>query len=120
MRLIDADALKNVEVPINRCFEPAGVRYYPPTWMQAFEVIDKAPTVDAVPVVRCRECIFRTKLTAECTQNGGVWPDDGFCSDGKRREDGLYESLKRGLEEAIAYERGEINCRTERREDGDV
>lgn len=31
--------------------------------------------------------------------------------------DSLYESLKRGLEEAIAYERGEVECRTESRED---
>lgn len=36
----------------------------------------------------------------------------------QRREDGLYESLKRGLEEAIAYEKGGIECRTETREDG--
>lgn len=44
----------------------------------------------------------------------------GARMDGQRKEDGLYQSLKRGLEEAIAYEKGEIELRTERREDGDA
>lgn len=50
--------------------------------------IDSAPTVDAEEVVRCKDCIYRTKMTAECVNNGGVWGDEDFCSDGKRREDG--------------------------------
>ena len=42
-----------------------------------------------------------------------------YCPDCGAKMDSWYESLKRGLEEAIAYERGEVECRTERREDGD-
>lgn len=38
---------------------------------------------------------------------------------GKKEEYNLYQSLKRGLEEAIAYENGEIECRTETREGGE-
>lgn len=48
-----------------------------------------------------------------------VCPTCGARMDG-RREDGVYDSLKRGLEEAIAYECGEVDCRVERREDGDA
>jgi hypothetical protein len=63
------------------------------------EEIDKAPTIDAVPVVRCRECKFyrefRTKrhnqLMRLCYRMGKhdmeymVKPDD-FCSYGQRKE----------------------------------
>lgn len=58
-------------------------------------VIDKTPTIDAVPVVRCREC-------SHCTMTVGyngygrfcrIWgrdfqpvKDDDFCSYGERKE----------------------------------
>lgn len=82
--------------------------------------------VDAVEMVRCREC--RWCHAGFCELHDDIIPwgaahtrwRDWFCADGQRREDGLYESLKRGLEEAIAYENGEIECRTETREDGDA
>ena len=55
-RMIDADAL-----PVHKayCVDEAG-------WGANFYVvdksdIDKAPTIDAVPVVRCKECIHRGK-----------------------------------------------------------
>ena len=64
-------------------------------------LICHAPTIDAVPVVRCRECKFyrelRTKrhnqLMRLCYRMGKhdmeypVKPDD-FCSYGQRKEDG--------------------------------
>lgn len=52
------------------------------------------PTVDAVPVVRCRECKYRK--TERCqmyweSEDGREqysWEtDDDFCSSGKRRDD---------------------------------
>lgn len=62
-----------------------------------------APTVDAVPVVRCKDCKHCRELNRKdrieeayadgvlwCTnQSDGVWPDD-YCSYGERRggEDG--------------------------------
>lgn len=63
------------------------------------EDIDNAPTIDAVPVVRCRECKhykeFRTKKNRQimrlCYRMGKrdmeypVKPDD-FCSYGQRKE----------------------------------
>ena len=48
--------------------------------------------VDAVPVIRCRECIHAGGSTNEygrlwCVNNGTFKPTDGYCSDAKRRYD---------------------------------
>jgi hypothetical protein len=64
-RLISADKLKDI---------------ISDTWV--IDRIDEQPTVDAVPVVRCRDCQYRGS-TAECLERD----DDWFCADGKRRED---------------------------------
>ena len=54
-------------------------------------VLDKLPIIDAVPVVRCKDCkrhnakagkLYRCDLL-------NVWHDgDFFCANGERREDG--------------------------------
>ena len=55
-----------------------------------------APTVDAVPVVRCRDCkhyeIHKPKVLENCERNGYIIPmkPDDFCSYGERKE-GDYE-----------------------------
>ena len=46
------------------------------------------PTVDAVPVVRCRDCEHKDRESGFC--HGRGWPmqlvpDDGFCDKGKGR-----------------------------------
>lgn len=55
MRLIDADefedALENTECDISPAYEPDGYSH-----KLICEVLEEAPTVDAVPVVRCRDC----------------------------------------------------------------
>ena len=56
-------------------------------------LLDIAPTVDAVEVVRCKDC---KKGHPELAPNGGVWcavwnhvfRDDEFCSKGERRGNG--------------------------------
>ena len=69
----------------------------------ALPIVAAAPTVDAVPVVRCKDCkhcreLNRKDLVEEAyadgvlwcmNQSDGVWPDD-YCSYGERRggEDG--------------------------------
>jgi len=97
MRLIDADAFENIEMPVNGYWDESRqcYVYQPPTWMQAFEAINKAPTIDAVPVVRCRECIHwyyyeEDGIAPVCTASMAYvnTPDDWFCKDGQRREDG--------------------------------
>lgn len=54
--------------------------------------IGDIPSVDAVEVVRCGQCEFRYYApdgSGHCRKKLGDWfTDDGFCSDGKRREDG--------------------------------
>lgn len=47
MRLIDADVLDLYE---------ALKSYYGDAWRDAQAVIDDAPTVDAIPVIRCKDC----------------------------------------------------------------
>ena len=89
-RLIDADAL-----PVHKahCVDEAG-------WGANFYVVDKsdidnAPTVDAVEVVRCRDCKYYSSYEGEehkgdCTELVGlescIYADD-FCSYGERRTD---------------------------------
>ncbi len=50
------------------------------------EDVDKAPTIDAVPVVRCRECKYHKPIDY-CTKHKQTgWFDDNFCSYGEQRE----------------------------------
>ena len=79
MRLIDADAVK-FKFPYG--FDNNGILMIPYNSCKCS--LDDAPTVDAVPVVRCREC----------THYNGHWNcdyfceavlDDDFCSYGERR-----------------------------------
>ena len=81
--LIDRKALK--EALLERGFYPAIVK----------GVLEKAPTVDAVPVVRCRDCIGRSTWYNDaeygCAICGmsGMYPksEDGYCSYGIRKDD---------------------------------
>ena len=95
MRLIDADAL----------FDSMNSLDYEST-VKAYETIANAPTIDAVPVVRCKDC----KHWDEHSQYGydsenGIYgnycmlwtpeddfyavetPADGFCFEAERRDD---------------------------------
>lgn len=86
MRLIDADALK----PLLReyCVDDDEVvmKWY--DIMGVDEVVDRAPTVDAVPVVRCKDC--------KHSRNDELWhmrwckgvtvKDEHFCADGERKD----------------------------------
>ena len=50
---------------------------------KCLDAIQFFPAVDAMEVVRCKDCQYRGS-TAECLERD----DDWFCADGKRREDG--------------------------------
>lgn len=72
MRLIDADKLERKEFYGNEyCFD----------YVDA-EDIDNAPTVDAVEVVRCRDC--RKFKTYGCRMVASGYDD--FCSYGERKD----------------------------------
>lgn len=52
--------------------------------------VNRAPTVDAVPVVRCRDCKYSYEdISGRCCSHGPckdwVVLDDSFCSQGERR-----------------------------------
>lgn len=52
--------------------------------------VSDAPTVDAVPVVRCKDCIYTRKLYGRLvckygTCSGCILREDFFCANGERR-----------------------------------
>lgn len=57
----------------------------------ALPLVDEAPTVDAVEVVRCGQCRYGEEIEDGlflCHYEGMTWnPADHFCSYGERRED---------------------------------
>lgn len=60
-------------------------------WNEIMKCIDKVPEVDAVPVVRCDDCIYRDGKTPG-QPNILCWQMhfDDFCSYGTKREVGTY------------------------------
>lgn len=88
MRLIDTEALG-----VGRCSKDILPAAYCAGWNGLLNIINDAPTISAVPVVRCRECRHRYTMNCsmyyECSQCGGQWDwttNDGFCDRGNRME----------------------------------
>ena len=89
MRIIDADAMKRVyqEVLCNHvaCIDCS---FFTDDEYCKFEtMLSEAPTVDAVPVIRCRECKHHHDCgTHFCDVLGMDCPDDSefFCSYGEK------------------------------------
>ena len=83
MRLIDADALQNILLPITTALEHE-YGSLGGAVSGCMKHIDNAPTVEAVPVVRCREC----KHLGFCgdATNLEVMGFYGYCSRGERKE----------------------------------
>ena len=91
MRLIDANALISY---MDECSKESRFRVY---YGYAESFINDAPTIDAVPVVRCRECkhlnvVNRKELYAHCPKTNTVFlpfeldTREHFCSLGERKE----------------------------------
>ena len=88
MRLIDADygqkQLTIAEVECGKNFET--------DYNHVRDFLNAMPTIDAVPVVRCRECKYRFKNNGHdksCCPiiDANIWmDDDDFCSNGERKE----------------------------------
>ena len=95
MRLIDADALMKTlgitDMDCEKCEWQSGYGAYCSRggdFEDACSAIEDAPTIDAVEVVRCKDCRY-----SDATINGGVyclrtssfgWTDESFCSDGEK------------------------------------
>lgn len=85
-RLIDADAIDKRYVPIAPVIDWGTVHY---EWVAFIDDINELPTVDAVPVIRCRDCKYlRFTGTVWKCQNPIVMmlcePND-YCSRAERR-----------------------------------
>lgn len=90
-RYIDADALletiRHFVDTMSVCTSTeycTGLRFMK---KQAIKAVENAPTVDAVPVVRCKECRWRhddsSTMWLPCMEI--KTSDDWFCADGERR-----------------------------------
>ena len=77
-RLIDADTLEYGSASTGEYVFEYGPKYQ----------IDNAPTIDAVPVVRCKDCEWRNWETNGCDRNPCVepWFENDFCSYGERKD----------------------------------
>ena len=97
-RLIDANAIHDF---VSEKFKDD----VPYEWAWALTVVDCAPAVDAVPVVRCRDCIHAVEIekdyirklfidgTKQCELGRAdmcfgysIISNDGFCDSGERKD----------------------------------
>ena len=97
MRLIDADRLTKPIYAEEDNITGSGMSYdeicgYNDGIDIAWNKIDQAPTIDAVPVVRCKDCIRRydTDECPMCFLSEGKYYEytngNGFCDRGERKE----------------------------------
>lgn len=84
MRLVDADALKeNCDIKLGN--DTIGKRQY-----VMFHEIDDAPTIDAVEVVRCKDCKHKyvsgngTTQYYVCDFMDAQYEENGFCHHAER------------------------------------
>ena len=62
----------------------------PGIFMMCKNAIEKAKAVDAVITIRCINCKYASEIqpfTCLCVLSNDRRPLDGFCSEGKRKED---------------------------------
>lgn len=90
MRLIDADALEILEY-----LEEFPTGQLDKEWNDAVRCVNSyvanAPTIDAVPVVRCKDCKWCIAYAASplikwCNQHGTHFKNNDFCNYGERRD----------------------------------
>lgn len=84
MRLIDADALKR---RIIHKLVISDALYLLPGEKAIYEEIEKTPSIDAVPVIRCKDCKHRYIKNDVWTCPFGLMSGpDGYCSWAERKE----------------------------------
>ena len=78
MRLIDADALKEHVKKYTSVF----AKY---DWREICEMLNDAPTVDAVEVVRCKDCVYFWDGVCTAHTDAICTDENEFCSWAERR-----------------------------------
>lgn len=91
MRLIDADALYAALMEMSTIIaRGTGRDCLALSCKAAAAIVQNAPTIDAVQVVRCKDCTeYEPDEDGDpggCCTNTAFWmPEDGYCSDGERK-----------------------------------
>ena len=89
MRLCDLDEIKiRVERQYKDCHGYSGNKkaIYREAILAVKSILHSAKPIDAVPVIRCRECKYRSKDGCPII-DADIWmDDDDFCSHGERKE----------------------------------
>ena len=93
MRLIDGDALIekfNEKADMAECLVDARTAERFATFCALADAVEEMPTVDAVPVVRCKDCEYSCdEISYLCCSHGVcvdcVVPPNFYCAYGKRR-----------------------------------
>ena len=84
MRTIDVD-----DLGVGRCSKDVLPAAYCAGWNGLLGLVEKAPTVDAVVVMRCKDCrSYNKPKTGWCEVHLDREHPDDFCSYGKRKDGG--------------------------------
>ena len=89
MRLIDADRLSEA------IYDNVPAPYEDASWAKenCLAEIDAAPTIDAVPVVRCDSCVLEGHCVAESYfKFAGI--ENPFCCAGKRKGNVMTDAVQ--------------------------
>lgn len=87
MRLIDGDRLEDVikDECLNYSGESNFILGLQNGLLIARDIVQEAPTIDAEPVVRCKDCKYCNGEYEDCYFDIFVKPD-GYCSYGEKTE----------------------------------
>ena len=90
MRLIDSDKLIPAFAERKEVWRGNGVLPSNESlmWLAAMGITSNAPTIDAVPITRCKDCKwYDTEYHCKLNGYGCGRSPDWFCADGKKEEE---------------------------------
>lgn len=102
MRPIDADALMNELMKVRWAYQMLDNTQRADIAMgglrNAEKKVEQAPTIDAVPAVRCKDCIYYQDNNDGYPHDGCRWRSDetpdatDFCSFAERKDDEVHKN----------------------------
>lgn len=91
MRLIDADKLLQADENSDKILVLGSGKALEIAYALIKKKVENAPTVDAVPVVRCKDCKHHENEEigmVYCPNQIGGWvKENWFCAEGERKDD---------------------------------